>query len=340
MHGIVRNTLHALVLPRRLVPILLVCAPLVAAQGSFSADPLAVPLAVLTCIAFVCLGPLSWRVLFADDREPGQDAVRLLLYAGVGAGVVLTAGLVLPKLLGMGATFLTTPASLAVSGALFLAGGWGLGRDIGLEASLLRERARAEALAREAEQAQLLALRAHLDPHFLFNTLNAIAEWCREDGEVAERAVLQLSSILRTVLAGVKAPSWPLEREVALASELFSLHRMRHPFDLQIEVPADLHGIAVPPLILLPLAENACKHGPGAGNRGPVRLSVELGERVHVRLENPGVFAGRRPGGEGLAMVERRLALAYGSAASLRIASEGGCTVALVVLPLARSEAA
>ena len=54
-------------------------------------------------------------------------------------------------------------------------------------------------LERAAERAQLLALRAHLDPHFLFNTLNAIAEWCRQDGEIAERAVLQLSSMLRAM---------------------------------------------------------------------------------------------------------------------------------------------
>lgn len=333
MRGIVRDTLQALVLPRRLVPILLVCAPLVAAQGSFSRDPLAVPLAVLTCVAFVFLGPLSWRVLLADDRTPGQDAVRLLLYAGVGAGVVLTLGLVVPKLFGMGATFLTTRASLAVSGALFLAGGWGLGRDIGLEASLAKERARAAALAREAEQAQLLALRAHLDPHFLFNTLNAIAEWCQEDGEIAERAVLQLSSILRTLLAGARVPSWPLETELALASDLFSLHRMRHPFELQIDIPDDLRGVEVPPLILLPLAENACKHGPGAGHRGPLRLTVERGERLRICVENPGAFAGLRPGGEGIAMVERRLAVAYGAGAALRIAAAGGRTVALLELP-------
>ena len=69
-------------------------------------------------------------------------------------------------------------------------------------------------------------------------------------------------------------------------------------------------------------------------------MSVLIGDRVRVRLENPGAFAGRRPGGEGLAMVERRLALAYGSAATLQIGSEGGQTVAVVELPLARSEAA
>ena len=85
--------------------------------------------------------------------------------------------------------------------ALFLVGGWGLARDIWFERRLARAEAQVVGLAREAERAQLMALRTHLDPHFLFNTLNAIAEWCRQDGETAERAVLQLSAMLRTVLA-------------------------------------------------------------------------------------------------------------------------------------------
>src|SRR4030095_12586183 len=67
-------------------------------------------------------------------------------------------------------------------------------------------------LGRGAERAELLALRSPLDPHFLFNTLNAIAEWCREDGEIAERAVMRLSAMLRTVLAGGGASTSALWR--------------------------------------------------------------------------------------------------------------------------------
>jgi len=207
-----RETLAALMAPRRLLPIALVCLPLVAAQGRFSGDPMAVPLAIVTCVTFVLVAPTCWRWLMRDQVGGTGYLGRVGLYAAIGAVVVLALGVAIPRLLGVGTTFLTHPMSLAITGALFVVGGWGLGRDIGLEASLVRERARADTLAREAEQAQLLALRAHLDPPFLFNTLNAIAEWCREDGEVAERAVLQLSSILRAVLEGVRAPDWPLGR--------------------------------------------------------------------------------------------------------------------------------
>jgi len=90
-----------------------------------------------------------------------------------------------------------------VSLALFLVGGWGLARDIDLDARLRAAETRAVELTRAAEAAELLALRAHLDPHFLFNTLNAIAEWCLKDGAVAEEAVLKLSAMLRTLLDGV-----------------------------------------------------------------------------------------------------------------------------------------
>jgi len=331
-----RETLAALMAPRRLVPIALVCLPLVAAQGRFSGDPMAVPLAIVTCVAFVLVAPTCWRWLMPDPVG-GTGYLGAVLYAAIGVAVVLALGVAVPNLFGIGRTFLTHPMSLAITGALFVVGGWGLGRDIGLEASLARERARADILAREAEQAQLLALRAHLDPHFLFNTLNAIAEWCRQDGETAERAILQLSSILRAVLEGVRAPDWPLARELELVRTVFSLHevRDRQAFTLRWEVAAGLDDVPVPPMILLPLADNAVKHGPAAGHRGLIQLSAAReGGEVKIVLENPGPHRGPRPGSAGLPTVERRLALAYGGGARLAVASTGGRTAVEVALPL------
>jgi hypothetical protein len=183
--SIIRSTLRALLHPRRLVPVLLVSATLVAAQRNYSRDPLAIPLAILMCLTFVVVAPVSWRVLFPDRIDLRHGGIRLILYGAIGAGVVLSIGVVVPRALGMGHTFLTAPSSVVVSLALFLVGGLGLGRDIWLEHRWLRAEARAQAHARDAERAQLLALRSHLDPHFLFNTLNAIAEWCRARGHAA-----------------------------------------------------------------------------------------------------------------------------------------------------------
>lgn len=334
---LVRRTLRALLLPRRLVPIVVVSAPLVAAQAIMSADPLALPLGLVMCLAFVLVSPVSYRVLFPEGLEFGHGAIRVLLYGTVGAGVVLILGAVVPKVLDMGDTLLTARPSLVACAALFLVGGWGLGRDVEFEARLGRERARADGMAREAERAQLLALRAHLDPHFLFNTLGAIAEWCREDGETAERAVLQLASLLRAILAGVRAPAWPLCDEVELVRSLLALHLLRDPerFAVRIDVPPAAQAVRVPPMLLLPLADNAVKHGPAAGHRGAIALSAALdGDTLHVALASPGPYGGPRAGSDGLPTLGRRLALAYGGAASLTIGPDGpggGTRVALAL---------
>jgi two-component sensor histidine kinase len=336
--SIIRSTLRALLVPRRLIPIVLLSASLVAAQGNYSRDPFAIPLGIAMCVAFVIVAPVSWRVLFPDRFNLRHGGIRLMLYGTIAAGVVWSLGIVVPRILGMGNTLLTAPTSVVVCLALFLVGGWGLGRDMWLENELARAEARATLLAREAESAQLLALRSHLDPHFLFNTLNAIAEWCREDGETAERAVVRLSAMLRTVLAGVRSSTWPLADELALLDTLFELHRLRDPDRVRVtrHLPDPLPDVAVPPMLLLPLAENAVKHGPAAGHAGEIVLTARTtaDERLVVSIENPGAFQGRRPGGSGIEIVERRLALAYDDQAVLTIAAVGQTTKAEVTLPM------
>lgn len=307
------------------------------------ADAKGLLIAVGFCLVFVLVAPVSWRALFSEPQPLGVAAVRLAIYALTGVALIWTVGRLVPWVFDVEPSFLTLRTSLVVITALYWVGGWGLARDIGLEHRLEREAARADALAREAERAQLLALRAHLDPHFLFNTLNAIAEWCRTDGEVAERAVLQLSAILREVLAGVKAPSWTLARELELVKTLFALHQLRDPqlFALDVQVAPEALEQPVPPMILLPLAENAVKHGPAAGHRGMItlRVAAEAGG-LQVALENPGPYKGPRAGSDGLPTLERRLALAYGGAAQHRIFAAGERTRLELSLPkLALEEA-
>jgi hypothetical protein len=317
--SIVRATWWALLKPRRLLPLFGLGVPLVYAQWFYSHDMLAVPIAVLMVVTFVLLAPVSYRVLFPEGLELSHGAVRLVIYATAGTGVVLSVLVALPKLLGMNATFLSDRTSLAISIGLFLVGGWGLGRDIVTET-------RVERLERAAERAQLLALRAHLDPHFLFNTLNAIAEWCRQDGAVAESAVLKLSAMLRTLLTGVKEERWPLEQELGLVRDLFELHRLRDSglFTLEEHGPSPLPPVTVPPMCVLALAENAVKHGPAAGHRGVIALTVaEKDGGLNITLENPGAFNGPRAGSDGLPTLERRLQLAYEGRARLHVGAAG-----------------
>ena len=100
--SIIRSTLRALLHPRRLIPIVLVSASLVAAQASYSYDPLAIPLGIAMCVAFVIVAPVSWRVLFPDRIDLGHGGVRLLLYGAIGAGVVWSIGIVAPRVAGDG----------------------------------------------------------------------------------------------------------------------------------------------------------------------------------------------------------------------------------------------
>jgi hypothetical protein len=317
--SIVRATWKALLHPRRLLPSLAVCVPLVVAQARWSIDTRGVWIGALMCLSFIVVAPVSYRVLFPDGLEFSHGAVRLALYALVGAGTILSVGAGVPRVLGLGYTFLTERTSLLVITALFLVGGWGLGRDIGFEQRVAR-------LQAEAERARLLALKAHLDPHFLFNTLNAIAEWCRIDGEVAEAAVLKLSAMLRGVLDGVKAPLWPLEKELELVSSVFELHLLRDKalFTLEKTIPTPVPAVQVPPMSIVSLAENAVKHGPGVGHRGLLTLSVApVGSQLEVVIENPGPFKGPRDGSEGLPSLQRQLELTWGREASLTVEAAG-----------------
>lgn len=338
--NVLRTTVRGLLAPRRAIPIALVVVPLTIIQDAYSRDAFAVPIALLLCGSFLLVGPSLWRALFPMDRERSAPAIlRAALYAIVGASLVLGIGRVLPGLVGAGQTFLTTKPSLAVCVALFWVGGWGLARDIDLEEHLRRERARGAALEREAEHAQLLALKSHLDPHFLFNTLNAIAEWCREDGAVAEKAIVQLSSMLRTMMGAIHTSTWPLAKEIELVDALFAMHLIRDPsaFTIERDVVDPLPEIDVPPMMLLPLAENAMKYGPLARKKGAVRFSVDgrTTAGATITISNPGRYEGPREGGSGVPIVKKRLALAYGDRATFSIRAEGDdrCTAVIIIPP-------
>lgn len=330
------DTLRALAQPRRAIPILLVSTPLVAAQGWFSrGNTWATGLGVAMVMLFIAVGPWSWRALFPATRAVDHRPLRLLAYAALGA-VPAVLGDAAPTFMGLPETFLTRGINTAVVVAFFWVGGWGLARDIDQEQGLARQTARAERLQAEVERAQLLAVKAHLDPHFLFNTLNAIAAWIHEDPEIAEQAVLDLARILREVLGGLHAPAWALSRELALARDVWALHRLRDPdwFTVSWTVQDGLEDVPIPPMLLLPLIENAITHGPAKGHRGEVGLDVRAaGDDVVVTVTNPGPLGPARHGGQGIAMVRRRVALACGDGYGLDLVEREGRVVATLRLP-------
>ena len=335
-----RETLAALLAPRRLFPIALVCAALIAAEHHFSGGDLpATLLAAGVCALFMALAPWAWRWLFEGDN-PLATPIRGLAYAVLG-GLPAAVGFTVPELLEVNDALLTGGANLMVAATLSWVGGWGLARDIALEHAVHTERQRAEALARAAEQAQLLAVRSHLDPHFLFNTLNAIAEWCREDPEIAEQSILRLSAILREILGGLANPSWPLARELELARSVWALHQARDPswFSVSWEVPEPTPAIEIPPLLLLPVIEHAEKHGPAKGHRGILSLRARASrDALHLDIENPGPYTGPRPAGHGVETVKKRIDLSYASRGSFEITSQDDRTAVRIVLPITGPE--
>ncbi|MGE0403018.1 MAG: sensor histidine kinase [Kofleriaceae bacterium] len=298
------STLLALVAPRRAIPILGIIAALVGVQLWYG-RPIDTVLPIGMSLAFLALAPWSWRVLLAREATLGRGA----LYVGEALAVIGVFGIVIPDMLGVGWTFLGDVGSLGVAGVLYLVGGWGLGRDIELEL--------------DVEHAQLKAIRTHLDPHFLYNTLNAIAEWCVEDPKVAEDAMLRLAELLRTTLDAFELRRWPLSRELAVVEDLLALHRMRDAgaFSTTLEVDPLASIVEVPPLIVVTLVENAVKHGPRNGHRGVIAIRARpTANGVCVEVENPGAFAPVSPG-RGLATLRSRLALAYGRRARFEMAT-------------------
>lgn len=310
--GLVWSTSRALIPLRRSAPIVLVTVALVATEYWATRRLIAALMLASFVALFVFLVPTTWRWF---QRGPG--ALRGFVYAVLSAMLVALVTFAAPLAFGYDSYVAHPPATVAIF-ALVLIAGWVLGRDIELSDDLQRVEALSDALAREAEDARLLAIRQHLDPHFLFNTLGAIAEWCREDPEVAERALLELSAMLRTLFEGIREPLWPLEREIEVLQALHRLHALRDDERYRLESEIDLpEGALVPPLLLLPLFENALTHG---GDEAPMQLHV--GPDVEISIWNPGAFAGRRAGGTGIETAERRLSLAFGSDATLEIASE------------------
>jgi two-component system sensor histidine kinase AlgZ len=300
------STLIALTAVRRSVPIALTVAALIAVQLHYGDGRAALVPAGMS-LGFVGLAPWAWRTLLASQITPARVAG----YVVLAILVVGAFGVGLPAALDIGPTFLTDSGSLSIAAMLFLVGGWGLGRDIELEQDL--------------EHLRLKAVRAHLDPHFLYNTLNAIAEWCREDPAVAEEATTSLADILRSTLDALELRSWPIARELAMVDDLLALHRIRDPeaFTANVVIDPGVAALELPPLVLVGIVENAIKHGPRNGHRGPIAIAVTaIDGGVRCEVDNPGRFApAAGHAGRGLQTLRARLALAYGRRARFTIAT-------------------
>jgi signal transduction histidine kinase len=207
---------------------------------------------------------------------------------------------------------------------------------------------RAAAFAREAQEAQLRALRYQINPHFLFNTLNSLSSLIlSQRTDVAERMIMNLSTFFRSTLSADPTADVSLEEEIKLQRLYLDIEQVRFPERLRVEtsIPPDLASVRVPVLILQPIVENAIKYGV-ARSRRPVTLRISAHEeagRLHLKVKDDGEAfepegVGSGGAGVGLKNVCERLIARYGVQAGCFHGAdpEGGFTVH-VVLPVVRN---
>jgi two-component system, LytTR family, sensor kinase len=200
---------------------------------------------------------------------------------------------------------------------------------------------RAASLQARLAEARLAALRAQLQPHFLFNTLNSISSLMYRDVEAADVMIARLSDLLRLTLHGDQRREIPLGEEIALLQRYLDIERVR--FEERMRIAVDIAGDAeaalVPPFLLQPIVENAVRH---AIAPRPAGGSIEIAARVEgdrlvirVRDDGPGLAPGEAVLGVGLANTRARLAELHGSAALLDLdldqPADGGTTVTIAM---------
>jgi len=202
------------------------------------------------------------------------------------------------------------------------------------ERELEHERARKMAL-----EARLASLEARLQPHFMFNTLNAITALIQDDPDEAERTVERLAALLRFSLDATERGLVPLEHELKIVTDYVEIERTRFGERLAyaIDVHPDAAGCEVPPLAIQTLVENSIKHAIAPRPAGG-RLRVEaaaVGDRVVLSVwdDGPGFTADAIRPGHGLDNLRARLAARFGAAAALEVGRRDGGTLVTVALP-------
>ncbi|MDQ6609840.1 MAG: histidine kinase [Bacteroidota bacterium] len=194
-----------------------------------------------------------------------------------------------------------------------------------------------EALVRQLE---LNTIKAHVNPHFIFNALNSIRALVDENPERARTSITELSNILRSSLSAEKAETVSLVQELMIVKDYLALESMRFEDRLKVEFIVDEKTLnnLVPPMMLQTLVENAIKHGISKQVKGGViKIISDIKQNQHELLvQNTGHLNGfSKNSGFGIASTKDRLNLLYGERASFEIKQLDSVLVeAKVVMPM------
>jgi LytS/YehU family sensor histidine kinase len=178
-----------------------------------------------------------------------------------------------------------------------------------------------EALVKKLE---LETIKAHINPHFIFNALNGIRALIDEDPQRARRAITELSNILRSSLNAEKGETVSLGDELKIVKDYLALENMRFEDRLRVEYDIDSKTLdqQVPPMMLQTLVENAIKHGISKQVKGGVvKIISDFKDSYHeLAVQNTGYLnGGSSRGGFGLSSTQDRLNLLYGEKAKFEI---------------------
>lgn len=213
-----------------------------------------------------------------------------------------------------------------------------------------------ERLMKEKFEAELKMLRSQIHPHFLFNTINNIYSLTLEKSNRAPVALLKLSEILNYVLYECNSDKVPLEKEIALLRNYFSLEKIRYEdrLDVLFNIRGEVNNVKIAPLLLLTFAENSFKHGVRQIPES-AWISVDImveNDSITIKIENskneePGFKSGYKAGSEGnsylkggigLKNVKRRLDLIYPDRHQLEICDDTNSFLVLLKIGLVSSE--
>ena len=176
----------------------------------------------------------------------------------------------------------------------------------------------AQQLRIEKQEAELNYLKSQTNPHFLFNTLNNIYALARDKSDLAPESVLRLSKILRFMLYETGGEYIAIEEELKIISDYIALEKLRYDESLHINFNYDIEDMkqAIPPLLLIPLVENAFKHGASETRTQPfvdIHLSVKNRQLALLVKNSSDGFTGEEKVKEniGLSNLRRQLELLF-----------------------------
>jgi len=235
----------------------------------------------------------------------------------------------------VGSILLNSLVISAILSAIFFA----REREAKAKAALVAERLRVEQVERQAVLANLRALQAQIEPHFLFNTLANATSLIDADPARAKHMLEVFIRFLRGSLAATRHHTTTLADEFALLRDFLDVLavRMGERLTTRIDLPEALAAIEIPPMLLQPLVENAIRHGLEPKiEGGTVAIAARLeGDRLVLEVADTGVgLRDSGSGGVGLENIRERLRLSYGEAGrlSIREGPQGG-TIATVAIP-------